>query len=1398
MRVVWNIFKKLVLLVFVSFVLLNAIAIVVLNSRQVQGLVVDYINRDMLAEYDLKVRLGFLSVNFLTAVINLEEVEVLDLATTKAPGDLSLPAASPLRLARIKVNVAPVASYLARRPVVNSVTLSGLDIKLKYASDGSLELPQFFKRLQSNEIFNFKREYQAARKLLPAAFEVENSTFELGDPLSNRYQKLFVKSLSVKNPERTDARAPLNMVLELGESEARFPILDAPLTWTSIVANVQIAETGRIDLIRLEADSQAFKGSIGGEFIVAEMLEDSTYRARFVATLQNSAMLKTVGLKGKGAVTLAGVVSQSGKGLLSHLPQANGSMSWKDAQIEAFALHAGQGQWELKNASLRLKKIQLTTPLGASLEAEGLVEFKPILEFSAKAAVDGLKFTELMTSLDVPVDFINFGISASEVSVSGKVNTSDTDQFELAINGKVHTRALIVPVLDSPKRTPLPDCAVDLVLFVDMKRLALDGTQASCSADASDTVVVRQGEVIFEGAQTKFNFDAENFDLKALEYFLLFPTEGSANLKATLTASAKLPVVFSSAVEGRDVLLYGVRYATLDGRVGVNADEANGADLTGVLANPEGSEQAIVKLKRFFVRFGSLESAFVGTASGSLQAVRAGFADLLPPAFPEVIGQLQQLDVDLAGPIDEPTKWSLRAAANVSNVKAKGLVADRVQARMECVKGLCTQSKAVAFALREARSSSSSNSSDKEKVEREAPGTQSDSLVALEIASLSTAFVKAALEVRNLPMSVLRAVNVDAGGTLTGRLDLNGPWKTWEASLGANFDALSISSQTIGPVSLQAISHNGGDVNAVLTARYQQVQARLRVPHDLKGPSSLYVRTQGFDAGFLMAAEKRTQSNFFSQIDGEVSADGPGPLSEAAGGLEPWYDVWRVKGTLSKLNLQFKQITFALKQKTPFVIKNGKIDVEELAVITNKGEIKAGGTFNLANSEIAAEVNANISLDILQDFSNRFGPSVGEITTKLAVSGSLPHLGLSGGADIKGTSVVLKDYSPALTSVRGRLLFEDDNLEIQSLHADKGDGQIDVVGSVNWSRMVSDEQAEPTLALHMEAKGAQIRFPVPVLEAFDTALDGTLELSGDSQPYTLGGQVRVLRARAYRDITCQDIFKESPERRERDLKLNAKPFANLNLSLDAEESIVVQTGCLKGKMSAGLRITGNTDNPVVAGTFNVAAATVSFLKSKFEVTKAELMFDNPVRLDPRVEAQLVSKIDNYKVFVSIDGTLSRPHTNVWSDPPSTPEGETLTRPDLFRMLASGQPPARGFRQNTGQALASQVAGYVYGSTAIDESLSQAFSRITGGFIDSVELQPLIENGQTKWKARVSRQLGERLNLGLDIDQGNNQSLTGTVLLNDSVNLLGGFDRRTNEGTTYNELSGGLRFQFGSR
>ncbi|NBX16078.1 MAG: hypothetical protein EBR09_01800 [Proteobacteria bacterium] len=166
-------------------------------------------------------------------------------------------------------------------------------------------------------------------------------------------------------------------------------------------------------------------------------------------------------------------------------------------------------------------------------------------------------------------------------------------------------------------------------------------------------------------------------------------------------------------------------------------------------------------------------------------------------------------------------------------------------------------------------------------------------------------------------------------------------------------------------------------------------------------------------------------------------------------------------------------------------------------------------------------------------------------------------------------------------------------------------------------------------------------------------------------------------------------------------------------------------------------------------------------------------------------------MDKYNVFVGAEGPFSKPRLNIWSDPSTGPDGNPLSRPALIRMISTGRGPSETTQTAVTQALFNQVVGM------FDDPLSQAVSKITRGFVDRFELQPIIDGGQSSLRARASRDLGEKFNLGLDYET-KKQSLTGTIFVNESVNFVGGFDRRSSPVGSYLEFSGGFRFQFGGK
>ena len=651
-----------------------------------------------------------------------------------------------------------------------------------------------------------------------------------------------------------------------------------------------------------------------------------------------------------------------------------------------------------------------------------------------------------------------------------------------------------------------------------------------------------------------------------------------------------------------------------------------------------------------------------------------------------------------------------------------------------------------------------------------------------------------------------------ASAVLDARVEVSGIVSNWEGALQASLDEVKLGDRELGSATISGFTSLGSEISIVAQTRNQQITATARLPHNLEGPGSLFLRTRNFDLSVLMSESTIAKYNFFSRVDGEVLFTGPAPLTPltqlastgsvagvAAGThKQNWISYWVAQGRLTSAEIQAKQLTLRLKEAQDFKIANGALEFNDLNLHSLYGSVKIGAKYLFESKKLTGEVRSKIDLALARDLVTRLSDSKGVLTTNLSFAGEGGDLKLRGLVKVQEGLIAVRDYPPPFSNIEADVSFEESRMEIRTLRASKGTGTVDMAGSVDWSLWLDDASRGINLALQVTLNDALFGVPSPYVDSFETVVDGALQIKGSDRPYLISGDIRLKKAATYRDKSCQEMLAEEAKAVSDNLKLGTLPFARLNVSVVSEQGILLQTGCIKTRLSANVKLVGTTQEPLLQGVVDTDNGVVSFIKSNFIIQKIELNFDNTVRLDPRLDIQLISRIEGYSVYVNVDGTLSKRRTNLWVDPPSTPEGVTLTRTDIFRMLSTGQPPNKSGTQS--QALFAQVAGYVYGATALDDSLTQAAQRLTGGFIESVRLQPVIENGQTRWKARVSRSIGDRLSLGLDIEQGqqvNNQSLNGTVLLNDNVNLLGGFDRKAEESQQYYEFSGGLRFQFGT-
>jgi hypothetical protein len=961
--------------------------------------------------------------------------------------------------------------------------------------------------------------------------------------------------------------------------------------------------------------------------------------------------------------------------------------------------------------------------------------------------------------------------------------------------------------------------------------LNFDGSQMGCGK-ATANILVPSGRVAFQGGKVDFKVNAKEFDLKPVSYFARLPVEGVADLSGRIISEPK-GVVFESSAQGKNLVFFEVGPATFGTQIRIDDD---GLVLSGVSLRPENNLAQDLRLssRRVFISFSDrVPSSFHLAGQGDLKRIRH-----LAPGVPSLMwfaGDAQHLDLTWDMDLSTAEVSALDGLVRVDDFRVGPLSGRQLSAQFACARFLCSKSQIVLHQPRWGES----------EVSQRVPSNPAR--LALNLEDISPKSFAASLDVvglsfgRDAPpggsndvsdaQETKDSLSDDWNGVWNASLRLAGPFTHGVPGVSGQIRLRDVTRQgsQLGSLVVQVATtggHGRGEVQQAqvetrkvtmaFDGAFEQVSGELSFLMDPSAPMTGFVNLKSFDV-MPFFSRSRAKHNLYSEVSGRVDLNSPSPLLKGAFVTEAWQNGVRARARLTRtlwsaggvraevsspLNIvwQGKQLTidaFEVRSAGAPTLEHTKPETSAQQV---GGSTRLNGQvrYDTASGQGLAKIAGRLDLALLQGILPMVETFRGhlDMDALIRIQGGIPAM--KGTLALAAQQLSIHGLEPAFEGLSGRAELTDDRIEITSLTGNKGQGQFEILGSV---RLPFKESSEGQWGLGLRARltRLQSRLAAPVFRSVDATVSGSLELSGESQPYALSGQIVVDRLRAFRDLDCDGVIEALPKGSSERLRSESHPWFSLNILFEAQETIQVLTQCVRSNISSRLRLTGSEWAPRFAGSLTAESGLVQVLKARFSIQKADIIFDSPIAFDPRLDIQLVAPVENYQVFLNIDGYSSAPRTSFWSDPSTTPWGAPVGQAEILRMVATGRAPRADSAQ--GNVLASQVANYVYGSTALDESLSKALARITAGLVDTVQLQPFIEDGQTAWKATLSRSLGDRFNLGLDVEQSpiaNNQSLTGTLHLNQSVNILGGFDRKSSPVESYYELSGGFRFLFGGK
>jgi translocation and assembly module TamB len=319
--------------------------------------------------------------------------------------------------------------------------------------------------------------------------------------------------------------------------------------------------------------------------------------------------------------------------------------------------------------------------------------------------------------------------------------------------------------------------------------------------------------------------------------------------------------------------------------------------------------------------------------------------------------------------------------------------------------------------------------------------------------------------------------------------------------------------------------------------------------------------------------------------------------------------------------------------------------------ITGSAPLNAAGAIEL-------KVTGNLDAALANPFLEARGERA---TGTIAVNADIT--GTPGAADIGGTVDIrqgdLRDYAQGLhlSGITGHLVGSAGTLKIESLVAHAAAGQLTVSGTIGVLEpklpvdlLFTASNAQPiTSDLLTTNINASVKLTGNLRERAD--LKGTLDLHRTviGIPNAFPPDVAVLDVR--RPGQAQPA---APEQ---------KLVVGLDLDLRAPREILVQGRGLNAELGGELHILGTTDDPRVAGSFDMLRGTFALASTQLTFTDGRVSFNGAGlhnQIDPSLDFTAQATAANATTTLHITGLATAPQFTLSSTPP-LPEDEILAR-----------------------------------------------------------------------------------------------------------------------------------------
>ena len=529
------------------------------------------------------------------------------------------------------------------------------------------------------------------------------------------------------------------------------------------------------------------------------------------------------------------------------------------------------------------------------------------------------------------------------------------------------------------------------------------------------------------------------------------------------------------------------------------------------------------------------------------------------------------------------------------------------------------------------------------------------------------------IQSKSMPMGGLITFRVKSSGPVTGTL-AEGTFRVVDFQIGG---------EVIGSFGGDLHS-NGKEAELILNSSMStgaitgNIKLGLADPLPLNG--KVTIRNINLDPYLLSALHLDNKFNGHGSADGDITVVGELRKPESM----------VVDANFSRLLLTYGNVQ--LENSGPIHVTSSKDSLKILSASMTGTDTNASLTGSVqftGKRAISMKLNGSLDLRLISAYIADFDVS-GHADINATVDGTLDKPRIIGRVKLNNASARTADFPTGLSNLKGDIVFDANRLFLENVTGEAGGGVLTLSGSANYS--------EQPIRYDITARTDRLRIRYP--EGMSWLLGGSLRLSGTPDGALLSGKVVVQRVSLTEGLESAGSLVSS---KDTGTASSSSFLRNLQFDIEATSSpdANMEWPGAHLEAEANLRVRGTAEHPIMLGHIHVLAGDLYFRDNHYRVTRGDLNFANPFRLDPVINVEATTTIQQYEITLDFTGQASKMSLSYRSDPP-------LPGNDIITLLALGQ---------TGSESTLRSGGQQSGTTGASALLSEAISSQLGGRVE---------------------------------------------------------------------------------